>query len=268
MAEAVGAVVEDRCSNPAAWMPVSRVPRTDGTFGTYPHSFDRAKPGVIAVTSRGERFVNESNSYHDVVEGMLRVLAKDRDTGFFLVCDERFIRRYGLGIAKPFPIPLRPYLRAGYLQRGNTIDELAGRAGIDRNVLAATITRFNAFARQGEDPDFGRGHNVYNKYQGDADQRPNPCLAPIDKPPFYCIRILPGDLGTFAGLRTNGNAQVLARDGSVIPGLYAAGTDMASIFGGSYPGPGTMLGPAMTFGFICARHMAGAMNRPQSTGSA
>ena len=258
MAEAVGAAVADDCSNPAAWMPVSRVPRADGTFGTYPHSFDRGKPGAIAVTSRGVRFVNESNSYHDVVQGLLRVLDEDPGTRFFLVCDDRFIKRYGLGMAKPFPIPLRPYLRSGYLQRGNTIDELAARAGIDAGPLAATIARFNQFAREGVDPQFGRGRNVYNQYQGDPDHRPNPCLAPIERPPFYCVRILPGDLGTFAGLRTNGCAQVLGRDGSAIPGLYATGTDMASIFGGSYPGPGTILGPAMTFGFICARHMAGA----------
>jgi succinate dehydrogenase/fumarate reductase flavoprotein subunit len=181
------------------------------------------------------------------------------------VCDDRFVKRYGLGMAKPFPIPLGPYLRSGYLQRGNTVVELAAHAGIAGAPLAATIARFNEFARLGDDPDFGRGRNVYNKYLGDADHRPNPCLAPIEKPPFYCVRILPGDLGTFAGLRTNGYAQVLRRDGSAIPGLYAAGTDMASIFGGSYPGPGTVLGPAMTFGFICARHMAGVASAPQSS---
>ena len=257
MAEAAGAVVEENCSSPAAWMPVSRVPRADGTFGIYPHSFERGKPGVIAVTSTGVRFANESNSYHDVVEAMLRVLAKDAGTRFFLVCDDRFIKRYGLGIAKPFPIPLRPYLRSGYLHRGRTIGELATSAGIDRSRLADTVARFNSFARDGVDPQFGRGRNAYNLYQGDAGHGPNPCLAPIETPPFYGVRILPGDLGTFAGLRTNGRAQVLDRDGSVIPGLYAAGTDMTSIFAGSYPGPGANLGPAMTFGFVCARHMAG-----------
>jgi succinate dehydrogenase/fumarate reductase flavoprotein subunit len=189
---------------------------------------------------------------------MLRVLATDPDSRFFLVCDERFIRRYGLGMAKPFPIPLGPYLRSGYLRRGRTIEELAADAGIDAGRLANTVARFNAFARQGDDPDFGRGRNLYNRYLGDGDHGPNPCLAPLDKPPFYCVRVLPGDLGTFAGLRTNGNAQVLGADGRAIPGLYAAGTDMASIFGGSYPGPGTVLGPAMTFGFIAGRHMAHA----------
>lgn len=157
---------------PAAWMPVSRVPRADGTFGIYPHSFERGKPGVIAVTSTGVRFANESNSYHDVVEAMLRVLAKDAGTRFFLVCDDRFIKRYGLGIAKPFPIPLRPYLRSGYLHRGRTIGELATSAGIDRSRLADTVARFNSFARDGVDPQFGRGRNAYNLYQGDAGHGP------------------------------------------------------------------------------------------------
>ena len=222
-----------------------------------PHSFDRGKPGSIAVTSEGVRFTNESNSYHDVVEAMLRVLGKDQSTTFFLVCDDRFIKHYGLGMAKPFPFPLHSYLRSGYLHRGRTIDELAASAGIDGTRLADTIARFNNAARAGVDPEFGSGRNAYNRYQGDAAHRPNACLAPIEKPPFYCVRIVPGDLGTFAGLRTNGRAQVLNRDGNVIPGLYAVGTDMTSIFAGHYPGPGANLGPAMTFGYVCARHMAG-----------
>ena len=67
-----------------------------------------------------------------------------------------------------------------------------------------------------------------------------------------------GDLGTFAGLRANGQAQVLDREGRPIPGLYAAGNDMASIMGGNYPGGGITLGPAITFGYIAARHLAGA----------
>ncbi len=257
MAEAVGAVVEDNCSSPAPWMPVSRVPRPDGSVAIYPHSFDRGKPGSIAVTAGGVRFVNESNSYHDVVVAMLGVLGKDVGARFFLVCDSRFIKRYGLGMAKPFPFLLGRYLRAGYLHRGDTIEALAVSAGIDSARLADTIARFNRLARDGVDPDFGSGGNAYNAYQGDRDHRPNPCVAPIETPPFYCLRIVPGDLGTFAGLRTNGDAQVLDREGGVIPGLYAAGTDMTSIFGGSYPGPGANLGPAMTFGFVCARHMAG-----------
>ncbi|MGA9865570.1 MAG: FAD-dependent oxidoreductase [Acetobacteraceae bacterium] len=258
MAESIGAIMEDSVASAAAWMPVSRVPYRDGSFGTFPHSFDRGKPGVIAVTASGRRFVNESDSYHDVVAAMIAVRVPGQAAGAFLVCDHRFIRRYGLGIAKPFPIPLGGYLRTGYIKRGRTVEELAARTGIDGATLAATVTRFNHHARQGHDPEFRRGENAYNRYQGDARHRPNPCLAPIETPPFYAVRILPGDLGTFAGLRTDASARVLDRNGCAIAGLYAVGTDMASVFSGAYPGPGANLGPAMTFGFIAAHDLAKA----------
>lgn len=256
MAERAGAAIEASCVNPAAWMPVSRVRRPDGGLAVYPHTFDRGKPGIIAVTAGGKRFVNEGNSYHDVGEAMLRVQLAGADGSAFLICDHPAIRRYGLGMAKPFPVPLAPHLRSGYLKRGRTMEELAAQAGIDPQGLCDTIRRFNAAAREGRDPEFGRGTNVYNRYQGDPAGIPTPCLAPIATPPFYAVRIFAGDLGTFAGLRTDGKARVLARDGAPIPGLYAAGTDMASIFGGCYPGPGINLGPAMTFGYIAARHLA------------
>jgi succinate dehydrogenase/fumarate reductase flavoprotein subunit len=255
LAVSVGATLESDVENAGAWMPVSRVPRPDGSVGTYPHSFDRGKPGAILVTSRGQRFANESDSYHDVVALMVRILAAEPDTTFHIVCDSAFIARYGLGMAKPFPLPRGSHLRSGYLRRGDTVEALAAQAGIDPAGLAETVSRFNHFAREGRDADFGRGRNAYNVHQGDA-ERPNPCLAPIVKPPFYGVRVLPGDVGTFAGLRTNGKAQVLAADGSAIRGLYAAGSDLSSIFGGSYPGPGTNLGPAMTFGYLGAMHMA------------
>jgi succinate dehydrogenase/fumarate reductase flavoprotein subunit len=256
MAERIGASIDESHANAAAWMPVSRVPYRDGKFGVYPHIFDRGKPGVIAVTAGGKRFVNEGNSYHDVGEAMIRAQPATDDRSAFLVCDDVAIRRYGLGMARPFPVPLTPYLRSGYLKRGETIEKMATRAGIDPQALSDTIRKFNASALEGRDPEFGRGANVYNVYQGDSANQPNPCLAAIARPPFYAVKICLGDLGTFAGLRTDEYARVLGADDAVISGLYAAGTDMASIFGGYYPGPGINLGPAMTFGYIAARHMA------------
>lgn len=256
MAEQIGASIDESYANAAAWMPVSRVLYPDGQRGIYPHTFDRGKPGIIAVTAGGKRFVNEGNSYHDVGEAMLRARPAEADRSAFMVCDHAAIRRYGLGMAKPYPVPLTPYLRSGYLRRGPTIKDLAAQAGIDPQGLIDTIRRFNAAAREGMDPEFGRGANAYNVYQGDPANKPNPCLAPITTPPFYAVKIYPGDIGTFAGLKTDENARVLAVDGAPIPGLYAAGTDMASIFGGCYPGPGINLGPAMTFGYIAARHLA------------
>ena len=256
LAESAGGRIDPNCSNAAAWMPVSRVPYRDGSFGTYPHSFERGKPGVIAVTAAGRRFANESDSYHDVVRAMITARAAGAPVAAFLICDTRFIRRYGLGIAKPFPLPLGPYLRSGYLLRSASIEGLAMQTGIDAAALRDTVTTFNRHAAAGTDPAFHRGENAYNRYLGDADQQPNPCLAPIAQAPFYAVRILPGDLGTFMGLRTDHHARVLDGQSQPIADLYAVGADMASIFAGSYPGPGANLGPAMTFGFLCAHHIA------------
>jgi succinate dehydrogenase/fumarate reductase flavoprotein subunit len=177
----------------------------------------------------------------------------------WLVCDHRFQRRYGLGFAKPFPLPLLPYFRSGYLKRGGTIDELARICGIAPDGLTETVKVYNEHARRGGDPEFGRGSTPYNRKQGDPLHSPNPCVAPIEHGPFYAVKVLPGSFGTFAGLKTNGFAQVLDRSDRPIPGLYAVGTDMASVMGGFYPSGGINLGPAMTFGYIAGRHAAGAM---------
>jgi succinate dehydrogenase/fumarate reductase flavoprotein subunit len=262
MAEAAGAVVDASLVSAAPWMPVSRVPYADGTFGVYPHSYERGKPGAILVGPDGRRFVNESDSYHDVVAAMLARRAPATPAHAFIVADARFVSRYGLGIAKPFPLPMGPYLRSGYLRRADTIESLATQIGVNATALLDTITRFNAHAARGDDPDFGRGANAYNRYQGDSSNLPNPCLAPLAKPPFYAVRIVPGDLGTFMGLRTDEVGAVQDAGGRAIEGLYAVGNDMASLFGGHYPGPGSNIGPAMTFGYLCARHLAARPIRP------
>jgi predicted oxidoreductase len=159
----------------------------------------------------------------------------------------------------PFPKPLGHHLKTGYLKRGETLDELAANAGIDAKGLAATVEKFNETAANGQDPAFGKGSRAYNRYQGDALHGPNPCIAPIKDGPFYAIKMVIGDLGTYAGIRTDENARALDANGQPITGLYAAGNDMASIMGGNYPGAGITLGPALTFGYIAGKHIAGEM---------
>lgn len=251
-----GSMVTDLAS-PVAWAPVSRVAHSDGSIGHFPHIIDRAKPGVIGVLANGKRFVNEAGGYYDYTSAMVAAVPEGREVASWLVCDHRFQRRYGLGFAKPFPLPLTPYLRSGYLYRGDSIEELAKTCGIAPDALAETVRRYNEPARRGEDPEFGRGSTPYNRKQGDPLHGPNPCVAPIERGPFYAVKVLPGSFGTFAGLKTNGFAQVLGRDGRPIAGLYAVGTDMASVMGGFYPSGGINLGPALTFGFIAGRHAAG-----------
>ena len=257
LGESVGGEVDSTLAAAGAWCPVSLASYPDGTVGHFPHIIDRGKPGIIGVLANGRRFVNEADGYYDYVAAMLAAVPLGAEVASWLVCDHRFQRRYGIGITRPTPVPLRPYIRSGYLKTGQTIEELALACGIDPKGLRHTIDEYNVHARRGEDPAFGRGSTPYNRKQGDADQKPNPCVAPIEDGPFYAVKVLPGSFGTFSGLKTSEFAQVLDRKGEAIDGLYAVGTDMASIMGGHYPAGGINLGPALTFGYIAGRHLAG-----------
>jgi succinate dehydrogenase/fumarate reductase flavoprotein subunit len=261
LAESAGGRIEDGLPNAAAWVPVSITTRKDGSQGVMPHFIDRAKPGVIAVMRDGRRFANEGNSYHDFVQEMMKQARPGEEIAAFLICDHSALRKYGLGCVPPFPMPIGRYLATGYLKRGATLVDLAVQAGIDAHALEATVAQFNAGAAEGRDPDFGKGSRAYNRYQGDALHGPNPCVAPIKDGPFYAIKLVIGDLGTYAGIRTDEHARALDASGAPIPGLYAAGNDMASIMGGNYPGAGITLGPALTFGYIAGKHLAGDTRR-------
>jgi len=259
LAEKVGGQFETNLSQVAPWMPVSKMPGIPGTGGVWPHLVDRMKPGFIAVVRNGKRFADESSSYHDFVPGLVHASAAlgDNEAAGWIVADSRAVDRWGMGFARPWPIPKGQYVRNGYLIRGDTIEELASKAGVDPQGLVAEVTRFNANAMRGVDPDFNRGNRTYDLYQGDEEVKPNPCLAPLVKPPFYAVRIYVAEIGTYAGIKTNAHAQVVDQNGQPIPGLYAAGNDQTSVFAGAYPGAGATLGPAMTFGWIAGRHAAG-----------
>lgn len=261
LAERAGGRIEDRLPNAAAWVPVSLTTRKDGSKGVMPHFIDRAKPGVIAVMRDGKRFANEGNSYHDFVQAMIKAAKPGEEIAAFLVCDHKTLRKYGLGCVPPFPMPLGHHLKTGYLMRGDTLEALAAKAGIDAKAFTETVKEFNATAPLGHDAAFGKGSKAYNRYQGDALHGPNPCVAPIENGPFYAIKMVIGDLGTYAGIVTDENARALDAEGQVIPGLYAAGNDMASIMGGNYPGAGITLGPALTFGYIAGRHLADSADK-------
>ncbi|MGM4875188.1 FAD-dependent oxidoreductase [Bradyrhizobium sp. 956_D2_N1_5] len=256
MAEEVGGNCDIRFSNAAAWMPVSRVPLGNRT-GAFPHLVDRYKPGVIAVNRKGHRFTNESESYHDVGAAMIADGADGKETSAWLICDHATIRKYGLGYAKPAPVPVGIFVRNGYLARGTTLRELAANAGIDADGLEGTVREYNQGAVHGVDTAFNRGSTAFNRYLGDAEHKPNPNVASIGAGPYYALKIIMGDLGTFDGLTTDVVGRVVRHDGTAIGGLYAVGNDRASIMGGNYPGAGITLGPIMTFGYITGRHLAG-----------
>ncbi len=255
MAEQAGGYVDTQVSNAGAWMPISKVPRPDGSWGGIIHSVNQGKPGMIAVLRNGRRFADESVSYHDFVEKLVKSADAGRPVGAYLICDAKAFSKYGLGYAKPF-LPLGNLLRSGYLVRADTVGDLARKIGIDAEVLEETVSNYNIHAQHGEDPEFGKGKDAYGHYLGDASNSPNPNVAPLDKGPYYAVWMYAGDIGNFAGIRTDERARVLRSDESVVPGLFAVGNDMASVFRGSYPGGGSLIGPAMTFGFIAARCLA------------
>jgi succinate dehydrogenase/fumarate reductase flavoprotein subunit len=204
----------------------------------------------------GKRFTNESNSYHDVGAALMRACAGRPETAMWLVCDKPTLAKYGLGYVKPAPIPLGRMLRSGYLVQGATLGELARKAGIDPAGLEQTVRDYNVGAARGQDAAFGRGSTAFNRYLADPEHQPNPCVAPLCSGPFFAVKLLMGDLGTFDGLRTSVAGEVLARDGTPIAGLYAVGNDRASIMGGNYPGAGITHGPNMTLGFVTAHFIA------------
>lgn len=262
LGESVGGWVDPTIPNAAAWCPTSVVQRKDGTQGVMPHFIDRAKPGVIAVTTKGRRFTNEALSYHDFIQALVKACKGSSEVTCWLVCDHQHLREYGLGAVAPFPLPIGKHLKSGYLKRGNSLQELASLIGVPAASLQEEVEVFNRDAASGIDTKFSKGSTAYNRYQGDSLVRPNPCMAPILKGPFYAIKVVVGEIGTFAGLATDESCQVLSKDRQPVKGLYAVGNDAASIMGGNYPGAGITLGPALTFGYVVGQTLAKKASEP------
>lgn len=252
--EKLGAKLDNGHDSAGLWMPCSFLKNSDGTDSIWPHILlDRAKPGLIAIGPDGRRFVNEADSYHDFCTGMIQAGHQEA----WLLADARFVSKYGLGLVLPGGWGLGRLLRAGYLVKGASLDDLARRIGVNAGNLTDAVRRNNTFAQTGTDEDFGRGGSVVNRFNGDPDAKPNPCLGPIETAPFFALKVRPVDLAGSAGLLSTVHGNVLDQQGRAINGLYVCGNDAASIFRGTYPGPGTTIGPAMVFGWRIARHAAG-----------
>lgn len=221
---------------------------------------ERAMPGCLVVNGQGRRFVNEAAPYSEFVPAMYR---DHEQTGCsvpaWMVFDATFRHKYPCGPILPgsvMPDRSIPASLSGILLKADTLEALAAQTGIDAAGLADSVARMNRYAASGVDEEFGKGDNVFDTYYSDPTVRPNPCLAPIGKAPFYAVRLDAGDIGTKGGLVTDASARVLREDGSAIPGLFAIGNTSAAVMGTSYPGAGSTLGPAMTFGFIAADVLA------------
>jgi 3-oxosteroid 1-dehydrogenase len=257
MGEAVGGTLD--LMDEAWWTPVTLLPNEYAWLLVV----EKSMPGGIMVNKAGRRFTNEAAPYGDVVHGIYAANRPEAPTvPSYLVFDARYRRSYPVGPLGPSKLQpdsaIGKRLRREFLHKANTLAELAARIEVDPRGLEQTVERFNSFARSGRDEDFQRGQSAYDRYYSDAKIAPNSSLAPLVEAPFYAIAVYPGDLGTKGGLRTDQHARVLAADGRVIAGLYAAGNCTASVMGTSYPGAGGTIGPAMTFGYVAATHAAAA----------
>jgi 3-oxosteroid 1-dehydrogenase len=220
---------------------------------------ERTLPGGLLVNQAGSRFVNEAAPYSDVVHTMYDRNTAAPDIPAWLIVDQNYRNRYLFKDVLPtFTFP-DDWYSSGAAYKAWTLDALASSIGVPAAALRSTVSRFNSLAASGKDTDFGRGDSTYDHYYTDPSILPNSCLAPLWLPPYYAFRIVPGDLGTKGGMRTDARARVLRADGSVIPGLYAAGNASAAVMGHSYAGAGSTIGPAMTFGYVAALDLAGAL---------
>jgi 3-oxosteroid 1-dehydrogenase len=238
----------------AWWGPTTVVP---GEEQARMLVIEKCLPGSVLVNKRGERFVNEGAPYIDIVNAMYEKHSPETPcVPAYLVFDATYRKKYICGpllqgSAQPDWMA-RKLLNQGYLKKSATLEGLAAQLGVDAEGLKATVEKNNAYAVTGKDLEFQRGDSTYDRYYGDAKVEPNPCLGPIEKPPFYAIEAFAGDLGTKGGLKTDARARVLAESGEVIPGLYAIGNCSSSVMGRSYPGAGGTIGPATTFGYVAA----------------
>jgi 3-oxosteroid 1-dehydrogenase len=228
---------------------------------------ERGLPGSVVVNRQGRRFVNEASPYTEFVYAMQAEQARSGGgVPCWLVFDATFRKKYPMGPLLPGQIQPDSSLPKNWLDRvyyrADTLDALAAKIGVDAAGLKDTVSQMEGFAASGEDTQFQRGSNVFQRYYSDPSVSPNPCLGPIVKPPFYAARLDAGELGTKGGLLADESARVLREDGSVIPGLYAIGNCSAALMGRTYAGPGATLGPAMTFGYIAAQDIAQAAGRP------
>jgi 3-oxosteroid 1-dehydrogenase len=241
----------------AWWAPSVKIPKWDRPYVIFA---ERSLPGLVIVNKAGKRFQNEAAPY---LESGLAFYQADKpeESTFpsYVVFDATFRKKFPFGPIPPgYSMPDSRIAKRVWevLVKADSLEELAKKTGMDAAGLKATVAKNNQYAASGKDPEFHRGESYYDRYYGDAKTSPNPCIAPIKDGPFYALPIHPGDIGTKGGVLTDVNAQAVNSKGEVIPGLYVVGNSAASVMGSKYPGAGATLGPAMTFGYLAAKHLA------------
>lgn len=235
----------------AWWMPTM----IDDKGLTRFNIWERSHPHTIVVDSAAQRFVSESIGYLEFGAAMEERNKTVPAIPSWQILDSQHRRSYPFGYMPPGVTP-QAAVDGGFLIRADSIEELAGKIGLDPAELRKTVDRFNEFARTGVDKDFRRGHSAFERHYSDPRQKPNPTLGAIETGPFYAVKLGLGDLGTKGGVMTDRDGRVVRPDGTAIPGLYAAGNATASMLGDSYPAAGATIGAAMVFSYRAANAAA------------
>lgn len=238
LASAVGAATTEL--DEAWWTPVMVA---DGR--AHPIADALRDPHGILVDGAGDRFIDETGPGYQVARSMYERSRGVRSVPSWLVMDNRHRQGSQLGPWSAGSTP-KQAIEDGEILRATSLNDLAMVTGIDRAGLLGSVVRFNGFAGKGSDLDFGRGE-VSKDAKG---RRRNASLGKIDKPPFWAVRVYPGDAGTKGGLVIDADSRVLRRDGSVIEGLYAAPGSAASVFTGPPPAPGAPLAESLVAAFL------------------
>lgn len=222
------------------------------TFENHFALTERARPHCFIVDSTGRRFMNEAQSYTDAGQAQYARNEQVSAIPAWLIMDANHRRKYMLGKLVPGMKPSKDALARKVIFKAETVEDLARQIGVDPAGLASTTRRYNELGTTGIDTDYGKGSNAYDRSFGDPAAGLNPNMGTVNRPPYYAVAILPGDLGTKGGLLTDEFQRVLDKESRPIPGLFAIGNTAASIMGRSYLGAGSTLGPALTHGFIAA----------------
>jgi 3-oxosteroid 1-dehydrogenase len=218
------------------------------------HHLDIAKPHCIIVDQDGRRFANEAGSYMEIGQRIYRNHKEGHNSvPCWAILESRNRKRHMWASGLPGKPP-KAWIESGYMKQADTLGELAEICGIDPAGLQATVERFNQFAKNGVDEDFGRGSREFDRRNGDPRNKPNPSLGAFERSPFYAVALYPGDIGTSGGLVTNEYSRVLKEDGSPIKGLYATGNTTSSVYGRCYPGAGASISASLAFGYLAAQH--------------
>ena len=173
------------------------------------------------------------------------------------IFDSRHRAKYFWGTAFPGRTP-QELFDNGYMKRADTMEDIASACGIDPDGLARTVERFNRICRQRRRRRFPAWREHIQSLLRRSYGQPNPNLGTVAKAPFYAVAIYPGDIGTCGGIVADEHARALRADGSPIPGFYVTGNTSAAAGGRVYLGAGAAVGPSMVFGYVAARHAAGA----------